>query len=250
VELAHQMELVAQALDNEPLKDSLLQLRRQREQDYQLRQKVNTQQPQYPPCERAPPLPKQPMTGENESHLTMATSSMTSMTPSPDVKQGKPRIFAFFRKRNGKKLSTITKSPKTTTTNPSPKKTMTQSESLVKSMPPQAPEPLLPTTTEPLPSVDALFSSTLLFLEELDTICIDIEKSLLQTFYRNIAGWALKPWSASKEIALAQVTQVMRERLKLCIKIYYRRKRVKLERFHDSSKKKQYNNKLSRNSVP
>jgi hypothetical protein len=144
----------------------------------------------------------------------MATSTMTSMTPSPDVRQGKPRIFGFFRKRNRKKLSTITNSPKKTTTNPSPKKT-TQSESLVKSISPQPPE-AMPTIREPLPSIDSLFSNTLLFLEELETVCIDIEKSLLRTFSQKIAGWALKPWSASKETALAQVTQVMRERLKLC----------------------------------
>jgi hypothetical protein len=60
------------------------------------------------------------------------------------------------------------------------------------------------------------FSDTLVFIEELKAVCVDIENSLLQLFLQNITGWALQPWSASKETELAQVTHVMRERLKQC----------------------------------
>ena len=66
-------------------------------------------------------------------------------------------------------------------------------------------------------TTDPFFANTLRFLEELEAVCLDIEKSfLLRSFSQKIAGWALQPWSASKETELAQVTQVMRERLRQC----------------------------------
>lgn len=70
--------------------------------------------------------------------------------------------------------------------------------------------------TLPLSSKDELFDNTLLFLEELEMVCLDIEKSLMQSFSQKFARWALQPWTPSKETALAQVTHAMRDRLKRC----------------------------------
>jgi phosphatidylinositol 3-kinase len=68
------------------------------------------------------------------------------------------------------------------------------------------------------PSTDSLFANTLWFLGELDLVCVDIEKSLMRSFSQKFARWALQPWTASKESALANVTNAMRERLKGCNK--------------------------------
>jgi hypothetical protein len=70
-------------------------------------------------------------------------------------------------------------------------------------------------TSKPRVNLDLLFANTLQFLEELEAVCADIEKSLLRSFSQKIAAWALQPWSASKETELAQVTHVMRERLRV-----------------------------------
>ena len=232
IELAHRMELVAQALQNDTLKKSLLRLRKEREKEYYQQAAARTQQQQQQSrnedlaCERAPPLLATASGADYEQPcLTVATSTTTMastiISPAPHVfKKGKtPKVFGFFRKRNRKKLGSITNSPKSiikprAAKQGSPKKKTNASEPLpVKNIPLQT----SPTTEQPRPpSSDSLFSNTLLFLEELENVCTDIEKSLLRTFSQKIAGWALQPWSASKETALAQVTQVMRERLKLC----------------------------------
>jgi hypothetical protein len=68
----------------------------------------------------------------------------------------------------------------------------------------------------PLMSKDALFANTLWFLEELEMVCFDIEKSLLHSFSQKFARWALQPWTTNKETALAKVTSTMRERLERC----------------------------------
>jgi hypothetical protein len=52
------------------------------------------------------------------------------------------------------------------------------------------------------------------FLGELDNICSNIERSLQKSFRQKIAEWALQPWSASKDSALAKVTADMRESLR------------------------------------
>ena len=68
----------------------------------------------------------------------------------------------------------------------------------------------------PLISKDSLFTNTLGFLEELEMVCFDIEKSLLHSFSQKFARWALQPWTTNKETALAKVTCSMRERLERC----------------------------------
>ena len=52
------------------------------------------------------------------------------------------------------------------------------------------------------------------FLGELDNICSTIERSLQKSFRQKIAEWAMQPWSASKDSALAKVTAEMRESLR------------------------------------
>jgi Phosphatidylinositol 3- and 4-kinase len=49
------------------------------------------------------------------------------------------------------------------------------------------------------------------FLTELDKICATIERSLQKSFRQKIADWALQPWSAGKDAALAEVTADMRD---------------------------------------
>jgi Phosphatidylinositol 3- and 4-kinase len=51
------------------------------------------------------------------------------------------------------------------------------------------------------------------FLTELDKICATIERSLQKSFRQKIADWALQPWSAGKDAALAEVTADMRDSL-------------------------------------
>jgi hypothetical protein len=65
-------------------------------------------------------------------------------------------------------------------------------------------------------STDSLFGNTLSFLGELELVCADIEKSLMRSFSQQFARWALQPWTANNESTLANVTNTMRERLKLC----------------------------------
>jgi hypothetical protein len=50
-------------------------------------------------------------------------------------------------------------------------------------------------------------------LTELDKICATIERSLQKSFRQKIADWALQPWSAGKDAALAEVTSDMRQSL-------------------------------------
>lgn len=51
------------------------------------------------------------------------------------------------------------------------------------------------------------------FLTELDKICANVERSLQKSFRQKIADWAMQPWSAGKDAALAEVTADMRSSL-------------------------------------
>jgi hypothetical protein len=51
------------------------------------------------------------------------------------------------------------------------------------------------------------------FLQELDSVCATVERSLLKSISQKIADWALQPWSLSKHKALEAVTEGMREAL-------------------------------------
>ena len=59
-----------------------------------------------------------------------------------------------------------------------------------------------------------LFSNMLKFSQDLESVCTEIEGTLLRSFSQKIAEWALQPWSASKGTALAKVTESLREQLK------------------------------------
>lgn len=63
-------------------------------------------------------------------------------------------------------------------------------------------------------AVSTLFDNMSLFLGELDGICDAIERSLLKSVSQKLADWALQPWSPTKETALAEVTELMRDGLR------------------------------------
>jgi hypothetical protein len=166
--------------------------------------------------------------GDNESFHTESTAAPTvsTLTHPPDAKTTrKPRVFAFFRKKKKSSKRKQMKAPPVmstaaSTTNVSALPNVTEP---LHSSRPEPQSPLLAITRPPravartiraLPlSPSKLFSSTASFINELEKVCQDIEGSLLRSFPQKIAEWALQPWSASKGTALAQVTQVMRERL-------------------------------------
>ena len=71
--------------------------------------------------------------------------------------------------------------------------------------------------TEPLisdiPSTANLFENMGWFLSNLDQLCGKVEKALLKSFSQKITEWALQPWSANKDRALADGTADMRNGL-------------------------------------
>jgi hypothetical protein len=183
-------------------------------------------------------------TGTTASAITMSSSIVSSSSSSVlignphggvDIKASKKGIFGFFRKKKKpswsrskkgnkssfQKTTTATASdtalPATNVSHGNPKATM---QLINSSLPPRRrgidDGRTTPTILEPRVSKDVLFTNTLTFLTELEAVCLEIEKTLLRSFSQKIAGWALQPWSASKETELAQVTQVMRERLRKC----------------------------------
>lgn len=181
---------------------------------------------------------------ENQSHTTTSTATTTSITTTPVRKKGddypvseksriRRRISGFFRKmrrNSNRKRQSLNSSDKQnppeasrqsdtfSTSTPTPPSTSRSSghTTMEKS------RSSFPKSTTPAPmsaapiSQDVLFANTMLFIDELDVVCADIEKSLLRSLSLRIAGWALQPWSANKGTELAQVTQVMRDRLRHC----------------------------------
>jgi hypothetical protein len=64
-------------------------------------------------------------------------------------------------------------------------------------------------------SLSEKFENMAWVLRQLDSSCSTIERNLRKTFSQKMAEWALSSWSASKENALASVTQGFRSELKL-----------------------------------
>lgn len=64
-----------------------------------------------------------------------------------------------------------------------------------------------------LPSIPDLFENMGWFISHLDDVCKDVENSLLKSFSQKLTEWALQPWSASKDKALADCTSNMRNGL-------------------------------------
>ena len=63
-------------------------------------------------------------------------------------------------------------------------------------------------------SLSRKFENMAWILRQLDNSCAAIEKKLTKTFSQKVADWALYPWSASKESALASVTELFRSELR------------------------------------
>ena len=57
-----------------------------------------------------------------------------------------------------------------------------------------------------IPTTPELFENMGWFLSNLDKLCGNIERSLLKSFSQKITEWALQPWSANKDRALAEST--------------------------------------------
>jgi hypothetical protein len=83
------------------------------------------------------------------------------------------------------------------------------------------PPPPAPTGSSPLycnaaeqTSLSVKFENMAWILRQLDNSCSTIERNLMKTFSQKMADWALSSWSASKENALASVTQGFRSELK------------------------------------
>lgn len=64
-------------------------------------------------------------------------------------------------------------------------------------------------------SLSRKFENMAWILREIDNSTSAIEKTLMKTFSQKMADWALYPWSASKESALASVTATFRTELRL-----------------------------------
>ena len=65
-----------------------------------------------------------------------------------------------------------------------------------------------------IPTTPELFENMGWFLSNLDKLCGNIERSLLKSFSQKITEWALQPWSANKDRALAESTGDMRNGLR------------------------------------
>ena len=63
------------------------------------------------------------------------------------------------------------------------------------------------------PSTATMFENMGWFLSNLDQLCGKVEDALLKSFSKKITEWALQPWSASKDRALANGTADMRNGL-------------------------------------
>ena len=63
-------------------------------------------------------------------------------------------------------------------------------------------------------SMSQKFENFTWILRRLDTTCSEIEKNLVKSFSQKMADLALRPWSASKESALALITQSFRAELR------------------------------------
>eukprot|EP00934_Nitzschia_sp_Nitz4_P007645 Nitzschia sp. Nitz4//scaffold17_size182527//61404//65308//NITZ4_001846-RA/size182527-snap-gene-0.275-mRNA-1//1//CDS//3329539316//7635//frame0 len=242
VPLSYFMEFLAQTLDLKTLQRELVRARKKRVLD---KAKAHAKTQPVAPAQRRHPR-QMPIRIEKSrpSHSSvvqkMPSTPATSDSKTANGKGKKPkrRLFGFFRKRKHTSSSVpvtpVTRdvsTPKTVAT------TATGASSDV------LPNGAFPTeqadgtvertknntiTPKALPVIsplrlakfhangDRYFGNTLLFLKELEAVCSEIEKSLLRSFSQRIAGWALQPWSANRETELAQVTQVMRERLQKC----------------------------------
>ena len=232
VELARQMELVAQSFDCESFQICLVTLREEQARDEQYDEREMSEQApatipspsnRLPP--RGPSVPLQLSNSDVDSIMSASSSpTVNSVTESP-ARQGtrRPRVFGFFRKKkragkggkNASKISSAsTATMSTSTISSKPLHSAKESISMIQPPGPRPEKPLSPVVaSNELQSPRTLFLNTISFVRELEKICQVIEGSLLRSFSQKVAEWALQPWTASKGTVLAKVTQLMRERL-------------------------------------
>lgn len=118
----------------------------------------------------------------------------------------KKSVMRMFRKKKSSRSQTG-KGPKTPPKEPP---VAVVASSPIRPIPAPLSSPAVQTEFYPMPT---LLENTTQFFGELDKICETIEGSLFKSFRQRIADWALQPWSASKETALAKVTEGMRDGL-------------------------------------
>ena len=150
--------------------------------------------PEHCPTSNGPPTP-----------LAASPGSPDSEEDSPASKNSKRGMLGFFRKKKLANKSTR-KQLQQQPAPPQPKPRVTRRSSKSSTA-----------TTINLSlsqSPSTMYENMSDFLSELDRICATIERSLQKSFRQKIAEWALQPWSASKDTALAEVTEKMRESLR------------------------------------
>ncbi|KAL3928697.1 MAG: hypothetical protein SGBAC_012537, partial [Bacillariaceae sp.] len=160
----------------------------------------------------ASPAASHENTKEEKAEIAESTEKLTTPT--------KKRFGLFGKKSKPKSPSVKTASPKKSTK--SPQKNINVKTASDAASPGSALSTMLDEQDKQeqdrqiIGAREILFAKTLKFCDELFEIGQDIERSLQKTFPQRIAGWALQPWSSTKETALLQVTNAMRDRLMLC----------------------------------
>ncbi|KAG7361735.1 phosphatidylinositol 3- and 4-kinase [Nitzschia inconspicua] len=236
-QLAHPMEFLACAFGNEDLRMALDKLRRHRVSV--MNQSRSNQKPSPPVPEKTQPESTKDQQSDRKEHKRGRKPHETTAplhapriieADKKGIQKSRPRrrIFRFFRrpKQSTRRHRYPVKDATAAVVMTGVEET---GRSAVDMYPPaitEAANAYLKEECSPSPpndgslaklSVhDVYFQHCLSFLEELKYICEDIENSLMESFSQKFTRWALLPWTPSKETALAQVTQTMRERLKIC----------------------------------
>jgi hypothetical protein len=160
-------------------------------------------------------------TTSNHSEQVVCLTGMNGSQNATPVQSAvrKKSVFRVFRKKS-KSSSPNSKTPKSSKL-PTTTTTRSKSKSPSSPEPPRSPSTLSITPpTSPLEAItpetvrlSKMFDNMSKFLQELDSVCATVERSLLKSISQKIADWALQPWSLSKHKALEAVTEGMREAL-------------------------------------
>lgn len=134
----------------------------------------------------------------------------TEHVPPPEPIPRKRSVLGLFRRRS-KKAGKGKSQQQSTQISPVQHAPVTQHSISTSTSPVEAVLPSVPSGLSQSPST--LYENMSDFLSELDRICGTIERSLQKSFRQKIKEWALQPWTASKDSALAQVTGTMRASL-------------------------------------
>lgn len=214
---APSMELIAMSLQEIELRNILRAIREKRAASSPIVK--NNSKFTFEELEKELPLNSTPKKEQVKQQQEAAAAIAPSpQTPDRSMSPSKKRFGLFVKKSKPKSPPAKTTSPKR-----SPKKNNKNSQP--SSAPIASPGSALTTLLDEqdqqekdrqiIGTREVMFAKTLRFGDELLEICQDIEKSLLQTFPQRLAGWALQPWSPSKETALLKVTNSMRDKLML-----------------------------------